>query len=134
MIPPQARWDAADRWHRTFPGTKEQVREARRFVRAHLPHHPDAELITSEPAANAVEHTRTGEPGGTFIALIRSRLDGTAYLAIEDQGGPAEFGVPTPEREGGREIHLVAALTTVWGAKGDATGRTVWAEPPPPAP
>lgn len=134
MIPPQSCWDVADGWHRTFPGTKEQVREARRFVRAHLPDYPDAELITSELATNAVEHTRTGEPGGTFTALIRPRLDGTAYLAIEDQGGPAEFGVPTPEREGGRGIHLVAALTTVWGVKDDAAGRTVWAELPPPAP
>lgn len=80
MTPPQARWETTDRWHRTFPGKREQVREARRFIRAHLPHHPDAELIASELVTNAVEHTRTGEPGGVFTALIRRRPDGTAYL------------------------------------------------------
>ncbi|MEV8633777.1 ATP-binding protein [Streptosporangium sp. NPDC051023] len=134
MIPPQTRWDIADGWHRTFPGTREQVRQARHFVRAHLPCHPDAELIASELAINAVEHTRIGEPGGTFTALIHPRPDGTAYLAIKDQGGPALFGLPTSDHEGGRGLHLVEALTTAWGVKGDATGRTVWAELSPPAP
>lgn len=134
MTPPQARWETTDRWHRIFPGKREQVREARRFIRAHLPHHPDAELIASELVTNAVEHTRTGEPGGVFSALIRRQPDGTAYLEIEDQGGPAAFGLPTPDREGGWGLYLVAALTTAWGVKGDAAGRTVWAELPPPAP
>ncbi|WP_376771576.1 ATP-binding protein [Streptosporangium saharense] len=123
-----------DGWQRAFPGTREQVGQARRFVRACLPHHPDAELVASELATNAVEHTRTGEPGGIFTVLVRLRADGTAYLAIEDQGGSAVFGVRTPGREGGRGLHLVAALTLSWGVKGDAASRTVWAELPAPLP
>ncbi len=133
MIPPQRSQEGTHQWHRTFPGGREHVREARRFVRRHLPHHPDAELIASELITNAVEHTRTGQSGGSFTTTIQSRPDGTASIEIEDQGGPTEFGQPTPGREGGRGLHLVAALTSAWGIKGDATGRTIWAELPRPA-
>ncbi|MFG1879399.1 ATP-binding protein [Sphaerisporangium sp. NPDC049003] len=118
----------------TFPGNRDQVREARRFARTHLPNHPDAELIASELATNAVAYTRTGEPGGVFTATITHRPDGSASLEITDQGGPATFGPRTCNGEGGRGLHLIAALTAAWGVKGDATGRTVWAELPPPTP
>ncbi|WP_433357158.1 ATP-binding protein [Microtetraspora malaysiensis] len=130
MIPRQSSRESATRWHRTFSGHRNQVREARCFVRAHLPNHPDAELIVSELATNAVEHTRTGDAGGTFTATIKQQPDGTIYMEIEDQGGPTVFGEPTPNREGGRGLHLVSALTLAWGVKGDATGRTVWVELP----
>ncbi|WP_326645763.1 ATP-binding protein [Streptosporangium sp. NBC_01755] len=116
------------------PGKKEQVRAARSFVKAHLSEHLDAELIVSELATNAVEHTRTGQPGGVFTTTVKRNPDGTAYIEIADQGGPVVFGLPTPNREGGRGLYLVTALATAWGFKGDAAGRTVWVELPPPAP
>lgn len=135
MTPHHSSPPSVARWHRTFPGHTSQVRQARYFVRAHLPNHPDAELIVSELATNAVTHTRTGNTGGIFTATIDQRPDGTIYMEIEDQGGPATFGEPNPhhDREGGRGLHLVTALTFTWGVKGDATGRTVWAELPPAA-
>lgn len=128
MIPLQRSHDGTDRWHRTFPGRREQIREARRFVQTHLPNHPDAGLIATELATNAVGHTRTGEPGGTFTATIKQQPDGSVHMEIADQGGPTTFGQPAPDREGGRGFHLVEALTIAWGVKGDATGRTIWAE------
>ncbi|WP_063766161.1 ATP-binding protein [Streptosporangium amethystogenes] len=134
MTPPPDSREGAGRWHRTFLGEKEQVRAARSFVKAHLPDHLDAELIISELATNAVEHTRTGQPGGLFTTTVKRNPDGTAYIEIADQGGPAVFGLPTPNREGGRGLYLVTALATAWGFKGDAAGRTVWVELPPPAP
>ncbi|WP_424536804.1 ATP-binding protein [Sphaerisporangium viridialbum] len=134
MIPRQRpSEDEATRSH-TFPGSKDQVREARRFARTWLPDHPDAELIASELATNAIAYTRTGAPGGTFIATITVREDGTAYLEITDQGGPTTFGPRTcTSTEGGRGLPLIAALATAWGIKGDHTGRTIWAELPPPS-
>ncbi|MBB5626856.1 ATP-binding protein [Sphaerisporangium krabiense] len=121
-------------WQQTFLGRVEQVRAVRRFVKTHLPDHADADLIASELATNAVEHTHTGQPGGTFTATVKHHPDGTAYIEIADQGGPIAFGARTSTREGGRGLHLVTALTTTWGVKGDAAGRIVWAELPPPTP
>jgi hypothetical protein len=37
-------------------------------------------------------------------------------------------GTPEQVREGGRGLTLVQVLTTDWGVKGDANGRTVWTE------
>jgi anti-sigma regulatory factor (Ser/Thr protein kinase) len=115
-------------WYRTFPGTSEQVREARRFVRAHLPHHPDAELVASELATNTVLHTQSGRPGGTFKVRIELRADDSARMEFDDAGGPSEFGTSRQGREGGRGLILIQALATDWGVKGDANGRTVWTE------
>ncbi|MBC6462412.1 ATP-binding protein [Actinomadura sp. HBU206391] len=115
---------------RSFPGTRDQIRTLRRFIREHLPTQPDAELIASELGTNAIEHTRSGRPGGVFRARIHSRPDGTARLEIEDDGGPALFGPCTHGREGGRGLILVAAYTTAWGVTGDQAGRTTWAELP----
>ncbi|MFD1120808.1 ATP-binding protein, partial [Sphaerisporangium aureirubrum] len=132
MTTPSNGHEGAKEWHQTFPGKTDQVRAARLFVQAHLPHHPDADLIASELATNAVEHTRTGQPGGIFTATVKHHPDGTAYIEIADQGGPTAFGTRTPTREGGRGLHLVTALTTTWGVNGDAAGRIVWVQLPPP--
>ncbi|GII66909.1 hypothetical protein Skr01_69940 [Sphaerisporangium krabiense] len=118
----------------SFPGHKDQVREARRFARTCLPDHPDAELITSELVTNAITYTGSGRPDGTFTVTLIAHPDGTAYLEITDQGGPATFGPRTCHSEGGRGLPLIAALATTWGIKGDHTSRTVWAELPPPRP
>ena len=128
------------RWHHTFPGTADQVRGVRHLVRMRLPDHPDAALVASELVTNAILHTRTGQPGGSFGVLIERRPNGSARIEIEDEGGPITFGTvdaPTAEfvhqaREGGRGLALINELVTLWGTKGDATGRTVWAELPPP--
>jgi anti-sigma regulatory factor (Ser/Thr protein kinase) len=134
MIPQRRQSENAGMRSQTFSGNRDQVREARRFARTHLPNHPDAELIASELATNAIIYTRTGQPGGAFTATIAARPDGTAYLEITDQGGPTTFGPRTCTTEGGRGLHLITALTTTWGIKGDHTGRTIWAELPPACP
>lgn len=129
MDPTQKPQKDGRKWQRAFPGSQNQIRQARRFTTAHIPDHPDAALIVSELATNAVEHTRTGRPGGTFTLTICRRPDGAALIEVEDQGGPEAFGRPTHGREGGRGLTLVEALATAWGVKGDPTGRTVWACP-----
>lgn len=111
-----------------FHGTSEQISRLRGYTRQHLPDHPDAPLVASELGTNAILHTRSGDPAGTFHARIIRRANGTARLEIEDHGGPATFGASTPDREGGRGLYLINAMTTAWGITGDHTGRTVWAE------
>lgn len=61
-------------WSRTFPALPEQVREARRFLAAVLASRdaPDALLCLSELVTNAVVHSHSTQPGGTFT--VRARL------------------------------------------------------------
>ena len=127
-IDPQAE---ARQYRRVFAGTRAQVPEARRFVRDLLPNHQDARLIVSEATTNAVLHTRSGEAGGTFTVVVEVRADGTARLEVEDQGGPAQFGILAQGREGGRGLQIIEALSAAWGIKGDPTGRTIWIDLPP---
>ncbi len=60
-----------------------------------------------------------------FTATVKRHSDGTGYIEIADRGGTAAFGLPTPNREGGRGLYLVTALTSAWGVKGDAAGEAV---------
>lgn len=136
-------------WQRTFPGTPDQVTAARHLVRLMLGDTPvtaDAETIAAELAANAVRHTRSGRPGGTFTLELLH--DGTAVrLAVRDQGGdrrptftPAPAACADDLPDHGYGLTLVATLATRAGIRGNPlTGHTVWARlalpaVPPPAP
>ncbi|GAA3645254.1 hypothetical protein GCM10022224_004800 [Nonomuraea antimicrobica] len=118
------------RWCRNFPGTKAQIREARRFVTSYLGDLPEAdtaELVVSELATNAIRHTRSGRAGGRFGVTLHA---GTTLLilAVDDEGGPSIPYVCQAEDtdQSGRGLHLVDSLTTRWGVHGDEGGRTVW--------
>lgn len=116
---------------RVFHGHPDQIGEVRQFIRAHLAGHPsapDVTLVASELTTNAWEHTRTGTPGGTFTVHTHVRADDTVRLEVQDAGGPTAFGTTCPQKEGGRGLGIVAALTVAWGVIGDAASRTVWAE------
>lgn len=114
-VPPSWRtgtgeWRACPlRWRRRFAGTREQVREARRFVASLLAGTSgtteaagelgaglvdDAVWVAGELAANAVAHSRSGRPGGTFfVQVMKSRH--WIEISVTDEGGP---GVPPPHR------------------------------------
>ncbi|GEM_PF-1671424 len=92
-------------WSRTFAGTAGQVGEARRFLAAVLGGHPaagDAVLCLSELAANAIIHSRSGEPGGVFTVRVL-RLAGRPGEPVPARGperprraGPAGGERPDP--------------------------------------
>ncbi|MFI7451913.1 ATP-binding protein [Nonomuraea sp. NPDC049714] len=120
-------------WRRTFPGTLDQIPHARHFTRYLLTDSDcrhDAELIAGELAANAVRHTASGHPNGTFIVEI-TRTTATTTIAVYDcgLGGVPRFGkLFGLDAEHGRGLAIVAALADQLGYEGDEEmGHQVWA-------
>lgn len=115
-------------WSRTFPGTPEQVRGVRAFLAGLLDDDPaasDAVLCLSELSANAVQHSRSGEPGGTFTVRVAFAARGAFLVAVADRGG-AWLPRSGPDLAGGRGLLIVRELAADWGVAGDETGWTVW--------
>jgi serine/threonine-protein kinase RsbW len=109
---------------RTFEGTYESVREARGFVAEALAGSPaaeDARLMASELASNAIMHSASGLPGGTYSVTISHR-GAAARVDVLDQG-PRPAGAQA-EANFGAGIQLVADLAGVFGA--DAHGSDRW--------
>jgi serine/threonine-protein kinase RsbW len=120
-------------WRRTFPGTPDQIPCARHFARyllADSPCQDDAEQIVAELAANALQHTSSGRPHGTFIVEI-SRTTTTVTVAVYDcgWGGVLRFDGPCRmNAERGRGLVIVAAIADEVGYEGgDDLGHRVWA-------
>lgn len=125
-------------WRKLFPGTPEQVSDARRLARIFLDDTSsavDAEWIVGELAKNAVMHSRSGEPGGVYLLELK-RIPVLARLAVYDLGG---IGRPTFVRpvtttglpETGYGLRAVAQLAIRTGVRGNLTiGHAVWADLP----
>lgn len=123
----------------TFPGSKECVHEARKWTQHKLggaQGTDDVVLVASELATNAIRHTASGLPGGTFTLHLAS-LSNRWRVRVDDAGGPDEprvQAVDDDEDEAGRGLVMVAGLSSAWGFVGDQYARGVWAEVPmPPA-
>jgi anti-sigma regulatory factor (Ser/Thr protein kinase) len=115
-------------WSRSFPATAAQAGAARRFLAAILDGSPaaaDAVLCLSELATNAIVHSDSGRPGGTFTVAVRLG-QGSLWVEVRDQGGRWPRGAAI-EDDGGRGLLIVAGTAREWGREGDAeTGWTVW--------
>ena len=119
---------------RTFPATPVQAREARLFLVTILGDQPlaaaaDALLCLSELATNAIVHSRSRQPGGSFT--VRAQLD-SHRLRVEvcDQGGPWHSpGQASADEQNGRGLLIVGQLASRWGCEGHSHyGWTVWYE------
>ncbi|GAB2500756.1 ATP-binding protein [Nocardiopsis aegyptia] len=91
-------------------------------------------LLGSELANNALCHSRSGEPFGTYTLRCVRRRDGL-QLTCHDQGSKAistDFPLTAapdglnPDAESGRGLAMVDALATDWGDNGVADFRQVW--------
>jgi anti-sigma regulatory factor (Ser/Thr protein kinase) len=82
-------------------------------------------LCLSELAANAVLHSGSRRPGGTFTVSIDSCPGAYVRIEVEDGGGPWLARVPDPGS--GRGLDIVRALAADWGIATSPTCRTVWA-------
>lgn len=86
---------------------------------------PEAELVVSELATNAVVHT------GQRFRVALSRLDERGVrLAVSDRSiqQPALRVGVARYATSGRGIRIVAAIATHWGVHLRPDGKTVWAE------
>lgn len=121
----------ATTFHRSYPGTDDQLRHVRADLAPVLGDCPLADdfiLIASELSANAVVHSRSGLPGGVFTVRAEVRPGDYACLEVEDQGGA--WIERKPGDDHGRGLVLVAALAGDgnWTVEdGDTPGtRVVW--------
>lgn len=121
------------RWSRRFPGTPEQVARTRHWLQELLPPcqaRSDLLTIASELAANAVRHTRSQLPGGTFGMNVSWSPD-IVRLVVGDQGAPTPPAVvPDSDGTGGLGLLVVSKMALQWGVAGGAGGRNVWADLP----
>ena len=107
----------------TLPGRPESAAAARSFAAKCLAGYPAAdEAVTAlnELVTNAVQHSRSGLPGGTIE--VRLTVTAASVLAeVVDEGplGPPAPVSPDTFAERGRGLALVEALTRAWGSAGN---------------
>jgi anti-sigma regulatory factor (Ser/Thr protein kinase) len=107
-------------------GCPEQVAGVRRWAQAVAASWraaaADTGLVVSELVTNAIQHTRSGRPGGTVIVAIAGGWDGVT-VHVHDQGATnGQMSRPRPAdagrdglTEGGRGLPIVIAVSTEWG-------------------
>ncbi|OLT26883.1 hypothetical protein BJF83_19950 [Nocardiopsis sp. CNR-923] len=89
----------------------------------------DFQLVLSELVTNAMVHTHSGDPNGTFAVRLKVYPD-RVRVEVRD-AGPLAGRTPTRRTpklaaEHGRGLRLVDALTERWGRLPVGTG--MWAE------
>lgn len=117
-------------WQKSFPGLASQVGEARRFLAGRLDGCPvadDALVCLSELATNAVIHSDSRLPGGSFGVRGSMSPAGRLRVEVTDQGG-LWHPVADPSGQHGRGLLIVASLAADWGIHGGPGRRTAWLE------
>src|SRR5215468_7418191 len=112
----------------TYPGSPEHVRQVRADAQGLLAGCPAADeviLCLSELAANAVLHSDSRRPGGTFTIRIESCPGAYIRIEVEDDGGP--WLAPAPDSGSGRGLDIIRALAAEWGVATSPARRAVWA-------
>jgi serine/threonine-protein kinase RsbW len=116
-------------WCHEFPARPEQVGQARRFLSSALEECPvidEAVLCLSELASNAVLHSESRRPGGTFTVRAEITPGDHVHVEVQDQGGPWREHSHDDGRPHG--LAIVRGLAADSGVDGDArTGWKVWA-------
>lgn len=108
-------------YEQEFPGTPEAVARVREWAAglvSHTGREAEIVLAISEMAANAVLHSMSGAPGGTFVARI-TIVGSTVTLVLIDQG---PLLIPRPRRpveESGRGLPLVAEVSSAFARHGN---------------
>ena len=82
-------------------------------------------LCASELAANAVLHSRSRLPGGSFAVRARVTTGDHVRIEVEDDGGP--WAAEMSDSTGHHGLNILRALATEWGIDGDHSARVIWA-------
>jgi len=139
---PSAWWETPAITSRPLRPVAEEARTARQFVRELLTRwglgylSDDAELIIAELVGNAVRHGMRTAPqfvqlgaNAPALRLCLLRRIGEVMLAVTDPSDEAPAPKPpTSDGESGRGLHIVGALSYVWGwSPIEGNGKAVWA-------
>ena len=127
LPPPATPARAASAWEQTYPGTKDQAAQVRASLRLFLDGSPlegDAVTLVSELAANAVTHSRSRLPGGTFTVRAQLCEDGGLHAEVEDQGSGWDGDLSTAECPHG--LYLLRALSADCGTRPGKQGWMTW--------
>jgi two-component sensor histidine kinase len=111
------------------------MRTALRAFLTGCPAAADAILLASELATNAITHSASGQPGGTFT--IRAHIhDGAIHAQIEDQGSTWNGQISAARSPHGLYLlrHLPATCGTQRGQHGWITWYTISPPVTSPAP
>ena len=108
------------RW-RAFPGSDNQVAQARLFVGQVLggcPAADDAVLLTSELVTNAITHTASGTGGKVVVTVYRA--DTRVRVEVRDDGSDQVPAVRPhgPAGQSGYGLGLVELIAHCWGYRG----------------
>ena len=103
-----------------LPGRPEAVAGAREFAAKALAGFPaagDAVTALNELVTNAVQHSRSGLPGGSLEVRL-TITDASVLAEVVDEGplGPPVAVSRDPFAERGRGLVLVDGLTKAWGS------------------
>jgi len=117
-----------------LPNIPESVRTARFHVRAALSFHEldeyadDAEIITSELVANAIQHVRGDGTKTVGVTLARTWNPEAVTVVVSDSSpeGPAMCEV-SADSERGRGLRIVEALSVHWGWHPEEGGKAIFA-------
>jgi anti-sigma regulatory factor (Ser/Thr protein kinase) len=117
-----------------LPSIPESVRMARFHVRAALGFHElgeyaaDAEIITSELVANAIQHVCSDGTETVGVILVRVRSPESVTVVVTDSSpeGPA-MREASADSEWGRGLQIVAALSVHWGWHPQDGGKEIFA-------
>lgn len=107
-------------WERAFSGSVNrvgQVRSAVRMVLDGCPAADDVVQILSEIAANACQHSRSGQPGGNFIVRLQHSPGACVLGEVEDEGGgpwDGDLKASARDRSG---LSIVLALASGCGVE-----------------
>jgi anti-sigma regulatory factor (Ser/Thr protein kinase) len=91
-----------------------------------------AVLLTSELAANSLQHSNSRHPGGTVTITVIA-APGDVRIEVIDDGGTTlpvvSFNQIEPDLAGnGRGLRLVEALSAAWNHYSDIAGTVTWFE------
>jgi anti-sigma regulatory factor (Ser/Thr protein kinase) len=116
---------------RTYPAEPEQLRCVRAELAAFLygcPAVDDLLLVTSEFCANAVTHSRSGRPGGSFQVCALVLADDHVCVAVGDNGGTWLARRHDDGRPHGLDLVRALCGADNWGINGGPRGRVAWAQ------
>ncbi len=85
----------------------------------------DLALLVSELCANAIAHSASGRPGGTFAVRV-SHLHGDHVHAEVRDGGSDWHGDIGRSASRPHGLYLLLALAADCGTEGDGGSRVVW--------